>query len=102
MLIDMDMSDRDDTVTRWYVAYAEHLYTGLTRLLPNPDDRREVGQETFVRGIPRFGDYDPRRAAEAWLTAIARNLAVDRLRREYRNEQMVSDEFISNSRSPEF
>jgi RNA polymerase sigma-70 factor, ECF subfamily len=97
----MDMSDRDDTVTRWYLAYAERIYTVLARLLPNPEDRRDVVQETFVRGILRFGDYDSHREAAPWLIAIARNLAVDRLRRGYEKEQRLSEECISNLRSPE-
>jgi len=97
----MDTSERDDTVAEWYAAYAGHLYTYLARLLSNPEDRREVVQETFVRGILRYGDYDPRREAGAWLTAIARNLAIDRLRRGCRYEGSISGNEISNLRSPE-
>jgi RNA polymerase sigma-70 factor (ECF subfamily) len=97
----MDRSCRDDTVAEWYAAYAGHLYAYLARLLTNPEDRRDVVQETFVRGIIRFGDYDPRRDACAWLTAIARNLAIDRLRRAFRRERSISGNEISNWRSPE-
>lgn len=55
---------------------------GLARTLAG--DRgaaEEIAQETFLRAWRHAGAYDPRRGRVAtWLLAIARNLAIDRLR----------------------
>jgi RNA polymerase sigma-70 factor (ECF subfamily) len=50
-------------------------------VLGSPSDAEEVLQETFVRVWSRAETYDPLLGSPgAWLTRIARNRAIDRLR----------------------
>ena len=41
----------------------------------------DLFQQTWVRAVERIGRYDPRREFAPWLFAVARNLAIDELRR---------------------
>ena len=61
--------------------HSKLAYSVIMRILRNPSDAEEVLQETFVRVWNRADSYDPRLGAPAaWLTRIARNHAIDRLR----------------------
>jgi RNA polymerase sigma factor (sigma-70 family) len=55
---------------------------GLARsMVGDPQTAEEIAQETFVRVWRHADAYDHRRGrVETWLLAIARNLAIDRLR----------------------
>jgi RNA polymerase sigma-70 factor (ECF subfamily) len=53
----------------------------IIRILGSPSDAEEVLQETFVRVWSRADTYDALLGSPAaWLTRIARNRAIDRLR----------------------
>jgi RNA polymerase sigma-70 factor (ECF subfamily) len=57
------------------------VFSVIRRILPNPPDAEDVLQETFVRVWSRAETYDASLGSPAtWLTRIARNRAVDRLR----------------------
>lgn len=61
----------------------EHLpaiLTYLTRLMRNEADAQDVAQETFVRVWTKASDYKPKARITTWIHAIARNLAIDRMR----------------------
>lgn len=57
----------------------------LLRYLVYFTSRRELAedlvQETWLRVLERAGQYDPRLRFEPWLFSIARNLAIDHLRK---------------------
>ena len=64
-----------------YDRYGRLLYSMALRVLRRPTDAEEVVQETFVRVWSRADSYDGRLGSPgAWLTRIARNRAIDRLR----------------------
>ena len=54
------------------------------RLLGSEAEAAEVSQETFLRAYQHLPRYDAARPFEVWLIAIARNLALDLLRRRSR------------------
>ncbi|HEV2389050.1 MAG TPA: sigma-70 family RNA polymerase sigma factor [Candidatus Acidoferrales bacterium] len=61
--------------------YQHRLYRYLCRLVRNPQTAEDLFQQTWVRVIERIRQYDPSRSFEAWLFSVARNLAIDHLRR---------------------
>jgi RNA polymerase sigma-70 factor (ECF subfamily) len=62
------------------------------RILRNPSDAEDVLQETFVRVWSRAETYDARLGSPAaWLTRIARNRAIDRLRARRVREDISVD-----------
>jgi len=46
-----------------------------------PAEAEDLFQQTWLRVAEKIQHYDPRRSFEAWLFTLARNLAIDHLRR---------------------
>lgn len=67
--------------------YQNRLYRYLLRLLREPASAEDLFQQTWIRVAQGIKQYDPRRSFEAWLFRVARNLAIDHLRR-YRPESL--------------
>jgi RNA polymerase sigma-70 factor (ECF subfamily) len=61
--------------------YQNRLFRYLVRLTANPAVAQDLFQETWLRVITRIHRYDERRPFEPWLFAVARNLAMDHLRK---------------------
>jgi RNA polymerase sigma-70 factor (ECF subfamily) len=65
-----------------YGATSAKLYGTILRILRRRDIADEVLQEVYVKIWERAGDYKPDRASPiAWMAAIARNRALDEVRR---------------------
>lgn len=64
-----------------YDATSAKLFGVCVRILSDRGDSEDVLQEVYITVWRRAGAFDPARAsAVAWLTAVARNRAIDRLR----------------------
>jgi RNA polymerase sigma-70 factor, ECF subfamily len=61
--------------------YENRLYRYLLRLSANPTVAEDLFQETWLKVIMRIHRYDERRPFEPWLFSVARNLAIDHLRK---------------------
>ncbi|HLW55108.1 MAG TPA: sigma-70 family RNA polymerase sigma factor [Candidatus Angelobacter sp.] len=67
--------------------YQHRLYRYLLRLLREPATAEDIFQQTWIKVMERIGSFDPSHSFEGWLFAVARNLAIDHLRR-YRPESI--------------
>jgi RNA polymerase sigma-70 factor (ECF subfamily) len=76
------IATRDEVaLAELYDRHSRSAYSVIIRILGSPSDAEEVLQETFVRVWSRAETYDAVLGAPgAWLTRIARNRAIDRLR----------------------
>jgi RNA polymerase sigma-70 factor (ECF subfamily) len=64
-----------------YDRHSRRAYSVIMRILGSQSDAEDVLQETFVRVWSRAESYDALMGTpSAWLTRIARNRAIDRLR----------------------
>jgi RNA polymerase sigma-70 factor, ECF subfamily len=61
--------------------YQNRLYRYLVRFTANRAVAQDLYQETWLKVITRIHRYDPRRPFEPWLFSVARNLAIDHLRK---------------------
>jgi RNA polymerase sigma-70 factor (ECF subfamily) len=61
--------------------FGQRLYRYLLRLVRDQAAADDLFQQTWVRAVERIERYDPRRDFAPWLFAVARNLAIDELRR---------------------
>jgi RNA polymerase sigma-70 factor (ECF subfamily) len=76
---------------RLYTATRAKLYGVVLRILRREDLADEVMQETYLKIWNGAGQFDPLRAAPiTWMVAIARNRAIDLLRR--RTEASIEEE----------
>jgi len=67
--------------------YQHRLYRYLLRLLREPATAEDLFQQTWIKVMERIRSFDPSHSFEGWLFAMARNLAIDYLRR-YRPESI--------------
>ena len=61
--------------------YQQRLYRYLLRIVREPATAEDLFQQTWMRVARNAHRYNPRRSFDAWLFSIARNLAIDYLRR---------------------
>lgn len=67
--------------------YQHRLYRYLVRFVRDRALAEDLFQQSWLRVVQKIGQYDPRRNFEAWLFSVARNLAIDHLRR-YKPESL--------------
>jgi len=87
---------RDQTaVAELYDRHSPAMFAVILRILRNPSDAEEVLQEVFVRVWTRASTYDERLGVPAaWLTRMARNRAIDRLRAKQTRSDVDAPEAI--------
>jgi RNA polymerase sigma-70 factor (ECF subfamily) len=61
--------------------YQDRLFRYLLRFLGDEAVAEDVFQQTWLQVVERIGRYDASRPFGPWLFAVARNLALDHLRR---------------------
>lgn len=87
-----------DALAELIARYQNRLYRYLLRIVRQPAEAEDLFQQTWVRVAEKIRRFDPRRNFDAWLFTLARNLAIDHLRR-IRPESL--DEPIANDESGE-
>jgi RNA polymerase sigma-70 factor (ECF subfamily) len=68
------------------------LYRFVYRMLPRPEDARDVCQETFLRVLKKANRYKQGSRFSTWMYQIALNLCRDQQRRRRRWSLIVSEE----------
>jgi len=63
------------------------IVTFATRLIQNQAEAEEIAQETFLRAWQNASRYESKAKLTSWLHTIARNVAIDRMRKKSRNEE---------------
>jgi len=74
--------------------YQNRLYRYLLRIVRQPAEAEDLFQQTWLRVVEKIRSFDASRNFDAWLFTLARNLAIDHLRR-IRPQSL--DEPIENS-----
>ena len=81
-LINDLLARTDGSLEQLKLHYGPLIRYVITPILSDERDREEVFSDILVRVWDRVGQYDPKTGSWTnWLSAIARNAAVDRLRR---------------------
>jgi RNA polymerase sigma-70 factor, ECF subfamily len=70
-----------DALSSLLARYQNRLYRYLLRMVRLPAEAEDLFQQTWLRVAEKIHSYDQRRNFEAWLFTLARNLAIDHLRR---------------------
>jgi RNA polymerase sigma-70 factor, ECF subfamily len=61
--------------------YQNRLYRFLLRLVHDRTEAEDLFQQTWIHVAEKIRRFDPNRNFDAWLFTVARNLAIDHLRR---------------------
>ena len=77
--------------------YGDGLIFYLNTYVHNLSVAEELAEDTFVRLATRKPTYVDRSSFKTWLYAIARNLAIDWLRREKRRKTVSAEEWAETA-----
>ena len=79
-----------DALRAAYDAFAGRAMAVAARILRSSEEAEEVVQDTFVEIWRRAAEYRPERGSPAaWIAAMARSRAIDRLRQRARDENAM-------------
>lgn len=81
----------DDAFRELVERYQKRLYWLAHDILMDAEEARDAVQESFIRVHAALDRYDPRRDFQNWIYRIARNLAIDALRRRRRRATLVGE-----------
>jgi RNA polymerase sigma-70 factor (ECF subfamily) len=70
-----------DALTALMARYQNRLYRYLLRIVRERAEAEDLFQQTWLRVAQKIQSFDPSRNFDAWLFTLARNLALDHLRR---------------------
>jgi RNA polymerase sigma-70 factor (ECF subfamily) len=85
------LRERDTEILRDLVARYQHrLVRYLLYLTGRRDYAEDLAQDTWIRVLQRGSQYNGRQRFDPWLFAIARNLAIDCIRKKLKTAQAVS------------
>ena len=85
-----------------YQSTSAHLYAVMLRILRNESDAQDCLQQVYLKIWHNAGQYNPEIARPmTWMNTIARNQALDWLRR-YKNDRLHdSDEVLMDHAAPD-
>lgn len=87
----------DEGLVRLIERFKEPLTLYLCSITGNVFSAEELMEETFFRLASRKPRFSGRSSFKTWLYAIARNLAVDQLRREAKRPTVPLDEALASA-----
>jgi RNA polymerase sigma-70 factor, ECF subfamily len=73
------------------VLYQDRLFNALLRMVGDPEEARELAQETFTRGLEKIDSFRGESSPYTWLFRIGMNLAISNLRRWQRQRTYSLD-----------
>lgn len=73
----------------------KRVYAIAYKILHNRSDAEDVVQETLVRAWSSLAEFDPRRSFNAWISRIATNICIDRLRRRSVRKDVSLEESLT-------
>jgi len=62
--------------------HARSVYFFVFRLVGNKEDSEDISQETFIKAWQKLSKFDTEKSFKTWLFSIAKNTAVDKLRKK--------------------
>lgn len=80
-----------------YDLFADALYGVVSRILQSEEAGADVLQEAFVKVWKKGGNFDPTKGtAFTWMLNIARNTAIDHLRREQKHPHRENQNLLAH------
>jgi RNA polymerase sigma-70 factor, ECF subfamily len=70
-----------DALSGLIARYQNRLYRYLLRMVRQPVEAEDLFQQTWLKVVEKIRSFDASRNFDAWLFTLARNLAIDHLRR---------------------
>ncbi len=79
--------------------FQDRLYNTILRIVGEPEEARELTQETFTKALAGLGDFRGDASAYTWLFRIGVNLAISQIRKVQRRRTFSLDAPLSRGRN---
>ncbi|MGP4107666.1 RNA polymerase sigma factor [Virgibacillus sp. L01] len=91
--------DNKEIISDWFEKYGNDIYHFLIYRI-GPVDAEDLLQEVFIKALRGFNSYQEKSNPKTWLFSIARNVAVDEVRKR-KVRKWMSHIPLENTNEPE-
>src|SRR5581483_632357 len=95
-LISNYLSGDEEALKELISRYLKPVYNFIYHLAGNKENAEDISQETFVKAWKNLKKYNPEQNFKTWLFTIARNTAIDWLRKK---KSLVFSDFDSDDKN---
>jgi RNA polymerase sigma-70 factor (ECF subfamily) len=91
-LVKESAADRTNRFERDALAFTDQLYSAALRYTRNPDDARDLVQDTYLKAFTSFHQFEPGTNLKAWLYRILTTTFINSYRKDQRRPQLSAGE----------
>ncbi len=91
-LVKESAADRTNRFERDALAFTDQLYAAALRYTRNPDDARDLVQDTYLKAFTSFHQFEPGTNLKAWLYRILTTTSINTDRKDQRRPQLSAGE----------
>ena len=91
-LVKESAADRTNRFERDALAFIDQLYAAALRYTRNPDDARDLVQDTYLKAFTSFHQFEPGTNLRAWLYRILTTTFINTYRKDQRRPQLSAGE----------
>lgn len=90
-LVKESAADRNARFERDAMQYADQLYAAALRYTKNPDDAKDLVQDTYLKAFTSFHQFQEGTNLKAWLYRVLTTTFINNYRKAQRQPQLTSD-----------
>ncbi len=91
-LVKESAADRTKRFERDALAFTDQLYAAALRYTRNPDDARDLVQDTYLKAFTSFHQFEPGTNLKAWLYRVLTTTFINTYRKDQRRPQLSAGE----------
>jgi RNA polymerase sigma-70 factor (ECF subfamily) len=91
-LVKESAADRTNRFERDALVFTDQLYAAALRYTKNPDDARDLVQDTYLKAFTSFHQFEPGTNLKAWLYRILTTTFINTYRKDQRRPQLSGGE----------
>ena len=91
-LVKESAADRTNRFERDALAFTDQLYAAALRYTRNPDDARDLVQDTYLKAFTSFHQFEPGTNLKAWLYRVLTTTFINSYRKGQRRPQLSAGE----------
>jgi RNA polymerase sigma-70 factor (ECF subfamily) len=85
-------TDRNDRFERDALVFMDQLYAAALRFTKNPEDARDLVQDTYLKAFNSFHQFEEGTNLRAWLYRVLTTTFINTYRKDQRRPQLASGE----------
>jgi len=96
-LIEMAKHGSSDAFGEIILKHERFVYNVVYRMLPNPEDAKDISQEVFIKTYRYLSKFDNKASFSTWIYRIAVNTCIDEIRKRKGKETISLDDEIEGA-----